>query len=218
MRGVRVSLAFPDLLRTQLRAILRVRPADQVRVMLPMVASLAELRAVRAVLGGLAAELEAPMPKLGVMVETPAAAILADALATEADFLSIGTNDLAQYALAMDRTNPRLAAQVDALHPAVLRLVQAAAAGAARRRRPVAVCGALASEPAAAGILIGLGVTELSAAPAAVPELKAAIRELTLAQCRNLAERALAQVSAADVRALRPSPSGSGRPELGAVS
>jgi phosphocarrier protein FPr/phosphocarrier protein len=216
VRGVRVSLAYPALLRTQLRAILRVRPLDGVQIMLPMVVGLAEVRAVRAVLVELAAELGVVAPKLGVMVETPAAAILADVLAAEADFLSIGTNDLAQYTLAMDRTNPRLAAQVDALHPAVLRLVQAAAGGGARHRRPVSVCGGLASEIAAAPILIGLGATELSAAPAAVPELKAAIRALTLAQCRDLAERALAQASAAEVRALRLARGVT--PELGAVS
>jgi len=203
VRGIRVGLAWPELLRTQLRAILTVQPAGQAWVMAPMIASLAELRAVRALLIELAADLGVAVPKLGVMVETPAAAVTADLLAAEADFLSIGTNDLAQYTLAMDRTSPQLAAQVDALHPAVLRLVREAAAGAARRGRPVAVCGSLASDLAAAPILIGLGVTELSAAPAAIPELKAAIRDLTLAQCRDLAERALVQTSASEVRALK---------------
>jgi phosphocarrier protein FPr/phosphocarrier protein len=202
VRGVRVGLAWPELLRTQLRALLQVRPAPH--IMLPMIASLAELVAVRRVLEGLAAELGVPAPPLGVMVETPAAAITTDLLAAEADFISIGSNDLAQYALAMDRTSPELAAQVDALHPAVLRLIGEAARGAGGRL--VAVCGSLASEQAAAPILIGLGVTELSAAPAAVPELKAAIRELTLAQCRDLAERALRQTSAAEVRALKLAP------------
>ncbi|HEY1753027.1 MAG TPA: phosphoenolpyruvate--protein phosphotransferase, partial [Caulobacteraceae bacterium] len=150
VRGVRVGLAWPELLRAQLRAILRVRPAGQVLVMLPMVASLAEVRAVRAVAAELAVDLGVAVPPLGVMVETPAAAITADLLAAEADFISIGSNDLAQYALAMDRTSPQLAAQVDAMHPAVLRLIGEAASGAARRGRTVAVCGSLASEPAAA--------------------------------------------------------------------
>jgi phosphoenolpyruvate-protein kinase (PTS system EI component) len=204
VRGVRVSLAWPDLLRAQLRAILRVRSAGQVQIMLPMVASLAEVRAVRAILADLAAQLGVATPPLGVMVETPAAAITADLLAAEADFISIGSNDLAQYTLAMDRTSPELAAQVDAMHPAVLRLIGEAAAGAARCGRPVAVCGGLASEPAAAAILVGLGVTELSAAPAAIPELKAALRELTLPGCRALAAQALALTSAAETRALRP--------------
>jgi len=215
VRGVRVSLAWPQLLRAQLRAILRVRPAPQ--IMLPMVSSLAELRAVRAVLAELAADLGVPSPKLGVMVETPAAAVTADLLAAEADFLSIGTNDLAQYALAMDRTNPQLAAQVDAMHPAVLRLVRDAAAGGAKHGRPVSVCGGLASDLAAAPILIGLGVTELSASPAVVPELKAAIRSLTMAQCREIAERALNQTSAAEVRALQLA-AAPAAPKMGAAS
>jgi phosphocarrier protein FPr/phosphocarrier protein len=150
------------------------------------------------------------------MVETPAAAVIADLIAAEADFLSIGTNDLAQYALAMDRTSPHLAAQVDAMHPAVLRLVQQAAAGGARHGRVVSVCGGLASELAAAPILIGLGVTELSASPAIVPELKAAIRELTMAQCRDLADRALIQASAVDVRTLNVGAATA--PRLGAAS
>jgi phosphocarrier protein FPr/phosphocarrier protein len=209
VRGVRVGLAWPELLRVQLRAILRVTPAAQ--IMLPMIASLAELRTVRAMVAELAAQLGVRAPPVGVMVETPAAAITADLLAAEADFLSIGSNDLAQYTLAMDRTSPQLAAQVDALHPAVLRLIGEAARGGARYGRTVAVCGGLASEPAAAPILIGLGVTELSAAPAAVAELKAALRDLTLAQCRDLAERALAQTSAAEVRALELAPAGPGK-------
>jgi len=217
VRGVRVSLAFPELLRTQLRAILRVRPAGQIQVMLPMVVALAEFRAVRDVLAELATSMGASLPKLGVMVETPAAAVLSDMIAAEADFLSIGTNDLAQYALAMDRTSPQLAAQVDAMHPAVLRLVQQAATGGARHGRTVSVCGGLASELAAAPILIGLGVTELSASPAIVPELKAAIRELTMAQCRDVAARALIQISAAEVRALELAAAGAA-PKLGAVS
>jgi multiphosphoryl transfer protein len=216
VRGVRVSLAYPQLLRTQLSAILRVRPLSQVKVMLPMVAALAEIRAVRAIFTELAASIGVSAPPLGVMVETPAAAIIADLIAAEADFLSIGTNDLAQYALAMDRTSPQLAAQVDGMHPAVLRLVQQAAAGGARHGRTVSVCGGLASEIAAAPILIGLGVTELSASPARVPELKAAIRELTLVQCRDIAERALVQTSAGDVRALELAPAP--KPRLGAVS
>jgi phosphoenolpyruvate-protein kinase (PTS system EI component) len=215
VRGVRVGLAWPELLRTQLRAILKVKPAPQ--IMLPMIANLSELRAVRAMVADLAAQLAVAQPKVGVMVETPAAAITADLLAAEADFLSIGTNDLAQYALAMDRTSPQLAAQVDGLHPAVLRLIREAAAGGARRARTIAVCGSLASEIAAAPILIGLGVTELSAAPATVPELKAAIRDLTLAQCRDLAERAMMQASAAEVRALKLAPAGA-TTRLGVVS
>jgi phosphocarrier protein FPr/phosphocarrier protein len=217
MRGVRVSFAWPELFRAQLRAILRVQPAGQAQIMLPMVASLAELRAARSIAADLAAELGVALPQIGAMVETPAAAVTADLLAAEADFLSIGTNDLAQYTLAMDRTSAALAAQVDALHPAVLRLVREAAAGGAQHGRTVAVCGGLASEIAAAPILIGLGVTELSAAPAAIPDLKAAIRDLTMDQCRDIAARALACASAAEVRALQLAPAAAGV-RMGATS
>lgn len=204
LRGVRVGLWRPELLKTQIRAILRVKPYGQCRIMLPMVSSLAELAAVRLIADEIAAELgQTTRPSVGVMVETPAAAVTADLLAGEADFLSIGTNDLSQYALAMDRTNPEMAGQIDALHPAVLRLIGMTAEGGAGRARMVAVCGALASDLAAVPILLGLGVTELSGAATAVPEIKALVRTLTLPACRDLAARAVAQASAAEVRALR---------------
>jgi phosphocarrier protein FPr/phosphocarrier protein len=203
LRGIRVSLWRPELLRAQLRAILRVTPSGQCRILIPMVASLSELTAVRAMVEDLRRELghEGPV-QVGVMIETPAAAITADLIATEADFLSIGTNDLAQYALAMDRGNPQLAPQVDSLHPAVLRLISAAAAGGRLHQRPVAVCGGLAGDLAAVPILIGLGVTELSAAAPVIAEVKALIRRLSRAACDEIAARALACASAAQVRAL----------------
>ncbi len=201
LRGIRLSLARPELLDTQLRAILRVRPIGACRIMAPMIASLEELRAVRRALDQARADLGVTEPvELGVMVETPAAALIAAELAAEADFLSIGTNDLTQYALAMDRTNPAVAAGVDALHPAVLRLIALTCDGAAEAGKWVGVCGGLASEVLAAPLLIGLGVTELSAAPAAIPALKAALRPLTLEGCRALARAALAEPTAAAVR------------------
>ena len=203
LRGVRVSLWRPDLLAVQLRAILQAVPVAQCRIMVPMIASLTELRAVRQALNRARAELGiTDLVSLGVMVETPAAAITADLLAAEADFLSIGTNDLTQYCLAMDRGNAALASDFDALHPAVLRLIAATTSGAARHGRPVSVCGGLASDMAAAPILIGLGVRGLSAAAAQIPALKARIHGLTLDQCRRLAEKTLAASSAAEVRAL----------------
>jgi len=203
LRGVRLSLARPEMLQTQLRAILRVRPVGACRIMAPMIASLEELRAVRRALEQARADLGLTEPvELGVMVETPAAALIAAELAREADFLSIGTNDLTQYALAMDRTNPAVAAGVDALHPAVLRLIALTCEGAAKAGKWVGVCGGLASEVLAAPLLIGLGVTELSAAPAAIPALKAAIRPLTLEACRALARAALTEPTAAAVRRL----------------
>jgi phosphocarrier protein FPr/phosphocarrier protein len=207
VRGVRVSLRRPQMLREQLRAILRVRPEGQCRIMAPMVTSVAEIAAVRDLLREAAAETGHTAPvALGVMIETPAAAATADLFAAQVDFISIGTNDLAQYALAMDRGNPALAAEVDALHPAVLRLLRLAAEGAARHGRPIGVCGGLASDPAAVPILLGLGVTELSVTPVRVAATKALIRTLDMAGCRELAARACDQSSAATVRALSPAP------------
>ncbi len=203
VRGIRVSLQNPELMRAQLRAILKVRPLGACRILLPMVADPAEVREVRRMLDEIRRELqiEVPVP-LGVMIETPASALLADQLAREADFLSIGTNDLTQYTLAMDRGNAALAARLDALHPAVLRLIEMAARAGRAANRDVAVCGGLASDPAAAAILIGLGVNELSAVPSVVPRLKARIRTLTLSGCQSLAQRALQADSAEAVRAL----------------
>lgn len=198
LRGVRAGLHRPDVLMTQLRAIARVRSAAPVAVMLPMIASVAEVRQVRALL---AAAAEGTTPLLGVMVETPAAAVTMDRLAPEVDFISIGTNDLSQYVLAMDRQNPALAAQLDGLHPAVLRLIGQAAEGAAATRW-IGVCGGLASEPAAVPILLGLGVSELSVAPAMIAEIKALVRTLRLEDCRRLAVQALDQDGADAVRAL----------------
>jgi phosphocarrier protein FPr/phosphocarrier protein len=203
LRGVRVSLWRPHLLKTQLRAILRVVPQGQCKIMVPMVASLDELRAVRAVLEEAKRELGIEgKVELGVMIETPAAAVTADLIAAEADFLSIGTNDLTQYVLAMDRGNPELAARIDALHPAVLRMIAQTCQGAAKHGRWVGVCGGLTSDLTATPILLGLGVTELSATAAIVPEVKARVRALDLPACQALAARALAQTSPEAVRAL----------------
>ena len=207
-RGVRLSLAHPDLLETQLRAILASVPPAQCRIMVPMIVDVAELRAVRAIFlrAAEAVGLTQKVP-LGIMVETPAAALLAASLAEEADFLSVGTNDLSQYALAADRGNPAVAPSIDALHPAVLRLIAEAGRGAKAKGRWLGVCGGLASDPKAAAILIGLGVTELSAVPAAVSQVKAQVRDLTMERCRAYAERALAAATAKEVRALLESES-----------
>ena len=202
-RGIRLSLARPDLLATQLRAIVAAVPGAQCRIMLPMIADVAELLAARAALDAAMAAIGRTDPvALGVMIETPAAALIADRLAEHADFLSVGTNDLTQYALAADRGNAAVSAMLDALHPAVLRLIRIAAEGAARHGRWLGVCGGLASEPRAAALLVGLGVTELSAVPAAIPSVKAAVRATTMAGATGLAARALEAGSAAEVRAL----------------
>lgn len=203
LRGVRVGLWRPQMLKTQLRAILRVTPVGRCRIMVPMVASPDELAAVRRMLDEARRELGVETPvELGVMIETPAAAVTADLIAAEADFLSIGTNDLTQYVLARDRGNPAVAADIDGLHPAVLRLIRQTCVAGAERGRWVGVCGGLAGDLAAAPILVGLGVTELSAAPAILPDLKAMLRDLTLEACRRLADQALALDSVHEVRAL----------------
>lgn len=203
LRGVRVSLAQPELMRTQIRAILRVKPYGVTRIMVPMVASVSEMVAVRAMVEEERQALGRAEPiEIGAMIEIPAAAVAARQLAEVCDFFSIGTNDLTQYALAMDRGNPAVAAGVDALHPGVLGLIRIACEGAAVRGRIVAVCGGAASDPLAAPILVGLGVTELSAAPAAIPEIKATIAALTLGECKALADRALEANGPDAVRAL----------------
>ncbi|KQP13233.1 phosphoenolpyruvate--protein phosphotransferase [Pseudorhodoferax sp. Leaf267] len=203
LRGVRLSLAREPLLSDQFSAILAVQPSSAVRIMLPMVVDAQEIRQARALLDGLAARAGiATRVPLGVMIETPAAAVLADQLAEEADFFSIGTNDLTQYTLCMDRGNPALAARLDGLHPAVLRLIAQTVAGAARHGRWVGVCGALASDRLAVPLLVGFGITELSASPAVLPEIKAVVRRLDAALCRTVAARALQLDAAYEIRAL----------------
>lgn len=201
LRGVRSGLLHPELLLTQLRAVCRVTSKGAVGIMLPMISSVAEVRQVRGLLDRAVADTGARPPLLGVMIETPAAAMTTDLLAGVVDFVSVGTNDLTQYALAMDRQNPHLAQQLDGLHPAVLRLIAATTAGGGILKW-IGVCGALASDRLAAPILVGLGVTELSVSPAMVPEIKAVVRGLTLAECRALATQALTLDSPEAVRAL----------------
>ena len=202
LRGIRVALARPEILDAQLRGILAVPEVERCRIMVPMVASVDEMIAVRAALDALRAELGIGPVPLGAMIETPAAAATADLIAAHADFLSIGSNDLTQYVLAMDRGNPALAAGIDGLHPAVLRLIRMTCEGAATRGVPVSVCGGLAADPLAAPILIGLGVRTLSVPPARVPATKALVAGLTLAAAQDLAAQALAAASAAGVRDL----------------
>ncbi|MFT4053411.1 MAG: phosphoenolpyruvate--protein phosphotransferase [Novosphingobium sp.] len=202
LRGIRVALARPEVLSTQLRAILRATASGDIRIMAPMIARVEELRTVREVLVAEAEALGIAVPQLGVMVETPAAAVMADRLAAECDFLSIGTNDLTQYTLAMDRGNPAVAGGLDGLDPAILRLIAQTCAGAARFGKWVGVCGGLASDPLAVPLLVGLGVEELSAAPGQVAEVKATLAAVTDARCAELARAALEVAGAAEVRAL----------------
>jgi phosphocarrier protein FPr/phosphocarrier protein len=202
LRGLRTSLAHPELFVTQLRAISRVTPHGRCRVLLPMVTDLDDVRAVREQLATACQFLGVPSPPLGAMIETPAAALLADQLALECDFLSIGSNDLSQYTLAMDRLHPALTERLDALHPAVLRLIEKTTRAAAARHITTSVCGNLASDPEAVPVLIGLGVRELSMAPAQIPRLKALVRTLEAGACEELARRALDSENATQVRSL----------------
>ncbi|CAG9238140.1 Phosphoenolpyruvate-protein phosphotransferase / Phosphocarrier protein HPr / PTS system fructose-specific EIIA component [Paraburkholderia caribensis] len=203
LRGIRLAQVRPDLLEDQLRGLLAVQPVGRVRILLPMVTDVGELLRLRKRIDELAAEAgRTDKIEVGVMIEVPSAALLADQLSKHADFLSIGTNDLTQYTLAMDRCQPDLAAQADGLHPAVLRLVAAAVQGAGQHGKWVGVCGALAGDPLAVPLLVGLGVTELSVDPVSVPAIKARVRKLDYQLCRQRAQDALALESAQAVRAL----------------
>jgi phosphoenolpyruvate-protein phosphotransferase len=201
-RGIRLLLNRPEVFAVQVRAILRASRAGKVALMFPMISTVGEWRAARELVELQRLALGVPPLPVGIMIETASAALLADRFAREADFFSIGTNDLTQYTLAMDRTNPGLAAQVDALHPSVLRLIDRAVAGAHAHRRWVGVCGAAAGDPQAVPVLVGLGVDELSAAVPLVPAVKAQVRALSLEECRDTARLSLDAADGAEVRAL----------------
>jgi multiphosphoryl transfer protein len=204
-RGIRVGLDRPEVLRTQVRAILRAADAGaKINVMFPMIATIEDFRQAKGVFEEERAALGVAHVPVGIMVEVPSVAVMAPQFAAEVDFFSVGTNDLTQYTLAMDRGHPKLAPQVDGLNPAVLGLIAQAAKAAHEAGRWVGVCGGMASDPQAVPILIGLGVDELSVSIPAVPAVKAQVRSLSLAQCQELAARALTQDSAAAVRALVP--------------
>lgn len=203
VRGIRLNMVAPDLFSAQIRAILSAAPYARLHIMFPMIASLEEIQAARAIVEQEAAALEAsPRVAVGIMVEVPAAAVLAEGLAAEVDFFSIGTNDLTQYTLAIDRGHPSLAKMADGLHPAVLSLIGRTVRGAHHHGKWVGVCGGLAGEPAAVPILLGLGVDELSVSVGSIAAIKAAVRACRLDECQGLAGRALNLMTAAEVRAL----------------
>ena len=203
-RGLRIGLDRPEILRTQLRAILRAAAFGKIRVMFPMVGLLSELRDAKAMLEEERQRLGVKPIETGIMVEIPAAAIMAAQFAREVDFFSIGTNDLTQYTLAMDRGHPKLAPKVDGLNPSVLRLIAWTVKAAHDQGKWVGVCGGIASDPQAVPLLIGLGVDELSVSLPTIPSIKAQIRTLWLHECQELATRALTLETAAEVRMVSP--------------
>jgi len=195
-RAIRMCLDEPELFKTQLRALLRASLHGDVRIMLPLIVSLSEVRQARALLREARAELRArgmTLPDfipLGIMIETPAAAVAADSLIEETSFFSIGTNDLVQYTLAVDRGNANLASRFTPLHPAVLRLIRSTVEAGAKGGLRVAVCGEMASHPVMAFALIGLGVRELSVNGRSVPLVKRVVRSISASKARDAAQRA----------------------------
>ncbi len=203
IRGIRLGLVEPDILRTQVRAALRAAPYTRLHIMFPMIATLEEVREARQLVQDeMAAAGGSAQVKVGIMVEVPSVAVMAEKFASEADFFSIGTNDLTQYTLAMDRGHPRLAKIADALHPSVLRFIAMTTEGARQHGKWVGVCGGIASDSLAVPLLIGLGVDELSVSVPAVPAIKAQVRKLNKAACIQMAEKALTLDTAREVRAL----------------
>jgi phosphotransferase system enzyme I (PtsI) len=205
-RGLRISLEMPDLFIPQLRAILRAALHGDARILLPMVTSVEELLRVRELLDSTARALKAegvPFKEnvpLGAMIEVPAAALSMDAICDVADFVSIGTNDLVQYLLGVDRDNNRVSALYDPFHPGVLRLISEVTTKAAARGREVSLCGELAGDPQTAPLLVGLGLRILSMAPVSIPQVKQAVRSLSVAGATKLAAAALAAKSSTEAR------------------
>ena len=204
LRGLRLSLSFEEFFQTQLRALLRAAAFGPLRIMFPFVTGVEELRAARAAVAQAGAALRArglPVPEvpIGVMIEVPSAAMTIDLLAAEADFVSIGTNDLIQYCLAVDRTDDRVSGLYAPLHPAILRVLRHVARGARRGGVPASVCGEMAADPALLPLLAGLGLREFSMTPAAIPMAKQVVRGLHLSDTARLASRALRAATVADV-------------------
>ncbi|HSK38270.1 MAG TPA: phosphoenolpyruvate--protein phosphotransferase, partial [Arenibaculum sp.] len=202
-RGIRLCLARPELFRTQLRAIFRAAATGPVRIMYPMISTLEELAKAKAFTEKVRKEMGAEPVEIGIMIEVPSAVMMADELAREVDFFSIGTNDLTQYVLAMDRMHPVLAKQADGLHPAVLRMIDRTVAAARLNGKWVGACGGIAGDPQGVAILVGLGVSEISVSIPSIAAVKAQIRGMTMDKARALAKRAIDCRTAEEVRALK---------------
>jgi phosphoenolpyruvate-protein phosphotransferase len=202
LRGIRVSLAYQDIFRTQLRAILRASKEGNVHIMFPMVSTLEELREAKAILEQERVSLGLDSIPVGIMVEVPSVVMLAEQFAAEVDFFSVGTNDLTQYTLAMDRGHPDLAKLADPLNPAVLGMIAKVVEGAHKHNTWVGICGGIASDPMAVPLLIGLGIDELSGSLNSLPRVKAAVRDQDIQQCEALAKKILAVGTTQEVREL----------------
>jgi phosphotransferase system enzyme I (PtsI) len=207
LRSIRLSLRNPALFRIQLRAILRAACLGDVRVMFPMITTLDELRSARFLLRSVSEDLLTESKfipcavQVGMMVEVPAAVLMLDRFIEEIDFVSIGTNDLTQYALAVDRSNDSVVDLYQACDPAVLRLIEKTQQVAFKHHKSTSVCGEMSNNPAYALLLVGMGIRTLSIAPAAIPILKKAIRSVTIGQCEAMAWRALRLDTAREVDA-----------------
>jgi phosphocarrier protein FPr len=202
VRGVRLCLSRPDLFLPQLRAIYRASKHGPIKIMFPMVSTVEDLTAAQDFAEQARQEVGADPLQTGMMVEVPSAVVLARELAKEVDFFSIGTNDLTQYVLAMDRGHPMLARRADGLHPAVLRLIDQTVQAATAEGKWVGVCGGIAGDPKGAVILVGLGVTELSMSIPSIAAIKARLRNMTLKKAQDVAQQALACRNAAEVHNL----------------
>ena len=202
LRGIRLTLRQPELLRQQLTALLKAADDRPLRIMFPMIGRVEEWRAAKAILDEVKTTYSCANLQVGIMIEVPSAALLAPILAQEVDFFSIGTNDLTQYTLAIDRGHPILSAEADGLHPSILQLIDHTVKAAHKHGKWVGICGELAADPKAVPILMGLGVDELSMSPNSIPLVKAQIRTLNYTQAQVLAQRALECDSAPAVRQL----------------
>lgn len=202
LRGIRLTLRQPELLRQQLIALLKAADDRPLRIMFPMIGRVEEWRAAKAILDEVKAAHPCANLQVGIMIEVPSAALLAPVLAQEVDFFSIGTNDLTQYTLAIDRGHPILSAEADGLHPSILQLIDHTVKAAHKHGKWVGICGELAADPKAVPILMGLGVDELSMSPNSIPLVKAQIRTLNYSQAQALAKRTLECESATAVRQL----------------
>ncbi len=200
VRGLRLSLQSQDIFRTQLRALLQVKPISALQIMFPMVTTLSELIEAKKILKEECDKLKIPQISTGIMIEVPSAALMADVLAPHVDFFSIGSNDLTQYTLAIDRGHRDLAAMADGLHPSVLKLIKITCDAANKHKKMVGVCGGIAGDHQAVPLLIGLGVHELSVSVPVIPHIKAQIRKLKKSDCILLAEKALKLAEASEVR------------------